>query len=368
MIVIFTKYLIKETIKSQLAILFILMLVFFCQKMVKIIEVVSGCDIPTSLIFSLLGLGMSEMAQLILPLTLFLGLFITLSRLHSESEIVVMHACGLGKIVLIRVALVLSIITAFFAALNVIWISPWSYRHQAKILLEVKANPSITSLLSGQFQSSRHGNYVLFLGIVKEKKCKNIFFAQLKLNNKSPSYILIANKAHIFRREDGSQIITLYKGTKYEGSALPQRFRITQFSKYQAIINHQLVSINNNDAEQFSIKTLWKTSSPEACAELHWRLTVVVSIVIMAIMVVPLSAVNPRQGRMLSIIPAMMLYLIFFLLQTSLRSNGSKGKLDPMSWMWFSNGVYLLIAILLNMWDSVLGRWLRHKLHRKEAT
>jgi len=88
----------------------------------------------------------------------------------------------------------------------------------------------------------------------------------------------------------------------------------------------------------------------------------VVSVLIMALMVVPLSVVNPRQGRVLSMLPALLLYLVFFLLQSSLRSNGAKGKLDPMIWMWFTNLVYFAIAMVLNLWDSLPARKLRARL------
>ncbi len=54
---------------------------------------------------SLLGLGVPEMAQLILPLSLFLGLLMTLGKLYTESEITVMHACGLSKAVLVKAAI-----------------------------------------------------------------------------------------------------------------------------------------------------------------------------------------------------------------------------------------------------------------------
>ena len=74
----------------------------------------------------------------------------------------------------------------------------------------------------------------------------------------------------------------------------------------------------------------------------------------MALMVVPLSVVNPRQGRVLSMLPAMLLYLVFFLLQTSIKSNGGKGKIDPMIWTWVVNGLYLLLAVGLNLWDRCL--------------
>jgi lipopolysaccharide export system permease protein len=52
-------------------------------------------------------------------------------------------------------------------------------------------------------------------------------------------------------------------------------------------------------------------------------------------------------------LPAMLLYLIYFLLQTSIRSNGAKGKLDPMVWTWFVNSLYILLALGLNLWDTV---------------
>lgn len=61
-------------------------------------------------------------------------------------------------------------------------------------------------------------------------------------------------------------------------------------------------------------------------------------------------------------LPAILLYLIFFTVQTSLRSNAGKGKLDPMLWLWLVNGVYFAIALALNLWDTVPMRKLRARL------
>ena len=101
------------------------------------------------------------------------------------------------------------------------------------------------------------------------------------------------------------------------------------------------------------MRTLWNTDTDRARAELNWRITLVFTVFMMALMVVPLSVVNPRQGRVLSMLPAMLLYLLFFLIQTSLKSNGGKGKLDPTLWMWTVNLIYLALAIVLNLWDTV---------------
>lgn len=112
---------------------------------------------------------------------------------------------------------------------------------------------------------------------------------------------------------------------------------------------------------------LWHSNETESIAEFHWRLTLIFSVVIMAVMVVPLSEVNPRQGRVLSMLPAMLLYLVFFLLQSSLHSNGEKGKVDPLIAMWSVNGVYLGLAILLNIWDTLPMRKFRARFKKGVA-
>ena len=137
---IIIRYLVRETLKSQLAILFILLLIFFCQKLVRILGAAVDGDIPANLVLSLLGLGVPEMAQLILPLSLFLGLLMTLGKLYTESEITVMHACGLSKAVLVKAAMILAVFTAIVAAVNVMWAGPWSSRHQDEVLAEAKVN------------------------------------------------------------------------------------------------------------------------------------------------------------------------------------------------------------------------------------
>nr|WP_244866335.1 LPS export ABC transporter permease LptF [Photorhabdus heterorhabditis] len=354
---------IRETLKSQVAILFVLLLIFFCQRLVEILGAAVEGNIPANLVISLLGLGVPEMAQLILPLSLFLGVLMTFSKLYTESEITVMHACGLGKRVLVVSALILALLTSALAAVNVIWMIPWSSKYQEQVLADAKANPSLAAIIEGKFKPSDNGNLVLYIGSVHGDKFKNVFLAQLRpVDNQRPS-VVISDGGHMVERPDGRQEVILNHGMRYEGTAMLRDFRITEFNNYQAVVGHQVSAVDGDKVEQKSITQLWRDNDKDSRAEFHWRLTLVLSVLIMAMMVVPLSVVNPRQGRVLSMLPAMLLYLIFFLLQSSLRSNGSKGKLDPLIWMWVVNGAYLMLALVLNIWDTVPMRriWSRLK-------
>ncbi|MGU9866760.1 MULTISPECIES: LPS export ABC transporter permease LptF [Kluyvera] len=364
---IIIRYLVRETLKSQLAILFILLLIFFCQKLVRILGAAVDGDIPTNLVLSLLGLGVPEMAQLILPLSLFLGLLMTLGKLYTESEITVMHACGLSKAVLVKAAMVLALFTGIVAAVNVMWAGPWSSRHQDEVLAEAKANPGMAALAQGQFQQSTDGNSVLFIEGVNGASFHDVFLAQLRPKGTARPSVVVADTGQLSQRKDGSQVVTLNQGTRFEGTAMLRDFRITDFKNYQAIIGHQAVAADPTDTEQMNMSTLWNTDNDRARAELHWRITLVLTVFIMALMVVPLSVVNPRQGRVLSMLPAMLLYLVFFLLQTSLKSNAGKGKIDPAIWMWAVNLAYLALAVMLNLWDTVPMRRVRARFTHKGA-
>ncbi|MEG1211900.1 MAG: LPS export ABC transporter permease LptF [Leclercia sp.] len=364
---IIIRYLVRETLKSQLAILFILLLIFFCQKLVRILGAAVDGDIPTNLVLSLLGLGVPEMAQLILPLSLFLGLLMTLGKLYTESEITVMHACGLSKAVLVKAAMLLALFTGIVAAVNVMWAGPVSSRHQDEVLAEAKANPGMAALAQGQFQQATDGSSVLFIESVDGSRFNDVFLAQIRTKGNARPSVVVADSGQLSQGKDGSQIVTLNKGTRFEGTALLRDFRITDFQNYQAIIGHQTVALDPSDTEQMNMRTLINTDTNRARAELHWRLTLVFTVFMMALMVVPLSVVNPRQGRVLSMLPAMLLYLVFFLLQTSIKSNGGKGKIDPVFWTWAINGLYLLLAVALNLWDTVPMRRVRARLMRKGA-
>lgn len=192
---IIIRYLVRETLKSQIAILFILLLIFFCQNLVRVLGDAVDGDVPTNLVLSLLALGVPKMAQLILPLSLFLGLLMTLGRLYTESEITVMHACGLGKRTLIIAAMVLALFTAAAAAANVFWIGPWASSHQDEVIAEAKANPSVAGLAEGQFKPSQDGNSVLFIGNVKGNTFNDVFLAQLRPNGNQRPSVVVAEHA-----------------------------------------------------------------------------------------------------------------------------------------------------------------------------
>ncbi len=362
--IIIIRYLIRETLKTQISILFILILIFFSQKTINILTSAVHGNIPSDLIFSLLWLGIPEMAKFIFPLSLLIGLLMSYRKFHIDSEIIVMYACGLGKKLLVIAALILALFTALFATVNVIWMLPWSEKYQEKILKDAKTNPSLAGIVKGQFKITKDKNIVFYVSDIKGKNFTNIFMAQLLPSNNQLPSLVIAENGLIREDEKGNKIVVLDKGTRYEGTVLLPDFRITNFKDYQAVIDYKETIVKGDKIKQKDMLKLWCSRDLQSKVEFHWRLTLVISVFIMALIVVPLSQVNYRQGRVLNIFPSMFIYMIFFLSQSTVYSNSEKSEIDSRIMMWLLNGIFLLLSIILNIWDTVLIRRLRNKFYK----
>ena len=181
------------------------------------------------------------------------------------------------------------------------------------MLAEAKANPGMAALAQGQFQQATDGNSVLFIESVDGSKFNDVFLAQLRpKGNARPSVGGGRFRSSWLSSKDGSQIVTLNKGTRFEGTAMLRDFRITDFQNYQAIIGHQAVSARSGRIPSRWICAHCGTPTPTERAQSSTGVfTLVFTVFMMALMVVPLSVVNPRQGRVLSMLPAMLLYLIY---------------------------------------------------------
>lgn len=361
---IIRRYLVKETLKTQGAILFILLLIFFSQKLIRILSSAIEGNIPRDLIMPLLVLGVSNMADLILPLSLFLGVLVTFGRLYSDSEMVAMHACGVKKNLNYQVVFFLCILTCALTTINCIWFGPWSSLKQDQLVENAKINPSLAGLLAGQFQQTPDGNSVIYISNVDKNNLENVFIAKINPKDNQRPSIIIANKGKTGNDAQGNQIITLDDANRYEGTAQLKDFRITNFHNYMGIIKPKELNSNNdeiNDVQQLGLTDLYETKTIKSKAEFYWRLTLIISVPLMAFLVIPLSISNPRQGRLAQILPALLLYLVYFLLASSIKANAGKGRLDPALWFYIINLGYFVLAIILNCWDNLFMRKIRLK-------
>ena len=236
---IIVRYLIRETLKSQFAVFFVLFLVFLSQKFISVLADASDGDIPASMIVSIVGLNMPAMGLLMLPLSLYVGILLTFGRLYAESEITVMNATGIGNKFLVHAALYLAVITGAIAAFNSLYLSPWSQEKVTQLLEKVTATSSIDLLKKGQFQPAPDGSAVVFVDDIKDKKLTNVFVAQAQPRDSIRPSVMFANSGVVQEFPDGRQMLTLKDGVRYEGIPNSLDYRNTDYDEYSALIGQR---------------------------------------------------------------------------------------------------------------------------------
>jgi lipopolysaccharide export system permease protein len=104
---------------------------------------------------------------------------------------------------------------------------------------------------------------------------------------------------------------------------------------------------------------LLSDSSPEARAELIWRLGLPLSALVLCLLAIPLSFVNPRAGRSLNLIVAALLYMVYSNLLSIVQAWVAQEKVPPSIGLWVMHAVMLGLAIVMLRWRQSVRSPLR---------
>lgn len=349
---ILSRYIFRETMKTQVAVLGILLMIFLSQSFIRFLSRAARGSVPTQLVSELLALSVPSMAMLILPLSLFIAILFAHGRLYAESEMTVMRAVGIGPGWIMRSSLGLALLTMLIAAGNTFWLTPWAERQQAELLDEAKADPGLFALDSGRFINLDDGKVVAYIEGLEGKESKQLsrlYVLQQGKGNEGPS-VVISDAGHIGHDESGEQWLTLSDGRRYEGPNAKGEFKISEFKRYQARISGREVVSSRRKVTAWDNSELLGSDDPKARAEWQWRLALPLSIPVLTLIVVPMAMVNPRQGRYAKLLPAVLLYLSYFLLLSAAKSALERGSLPVWPGVHLVPLLFLLlIALPLNL-------------------
>ncbi|XOV80407.1 MAG: LPS export ABC transporter permease LptF [Aestuariibacter sp.] len=343
------RYLLKETLKSQLAVFFVLMAIFVTQRFVRVLAEASNGDIPAGLVLGFLALKMPVLAALILPLSVFLGIMLAHGRLYVDSEMTVMRACGVSEWYVARVMLLLSVFMAGITAILTLWLAPMAMETEYNLEQQLASESGLSALLPGRFEETANKQAVLFVqDIDSNNQLQNVFVAQHDPDNASEQvHIVYSSGGFVREAPDGSQKLVLTDGLQYEGKHGQRDYRVVQFEEYQVQIAEEQAEQKRRKLESYSTAQLMDEDSIGAIAEFQWRIAIPLSIPFLVLIAVPLSAVDPRQGRFGKLFPGIMLYLGYFMLLMAGRKVLEDGKIPPTLGLWWVHSVILMIGITL---------------------
>lgn len=343
------RYLLKETLKAQVAIFLILMAIFITLRFVRVLGDATDGEIPADLVIGFLTLYSPVLASLLLPISFFLGIMIAHGRFYVDSEMTVLRACGVSEWYVTRITLLLSCILALVTASITMYAAPLAVEQEYQLREQAGAQSGIAAIIPGRFQQTGSSDVVIFVHDVdtSENSLRKIFLSTVNTESNETLQLVYAESGEIEVLNDGTQLLTLYNGQQSIGVRGTKAFQTVTFDTYRIQVGERAPNQVRRKVAATPTLSLIQSDDLAAVAEWQWRLAIPLSLPFLTLLAVPLSSVNPRQGRFGKLFPGILLYLGYFLLLMAARKALEDGKLPQQIGLWWVHGIMLFIGFVL---------------------
>jgi lipopolysaccharide export system permease protein len=366
------RYLIAEVFKSQLSIFVVLMTIFASQKFVRILADASDGDIPSQVVASVIVLNLPQLAGLILPLSVFLGVLLAYGRIYADSEMTIFHACGISEWYVTRVTLVFTSFMALITAIVTLYFSPMAAEYEYQVTEQAEAKAGLSSIIAGRFQEAGNGKSVIFVEGLNSgnTRLERVFLAQMPIRandgmdgvtgalskpQSKQATIVYSQSGHVKDENTGEQKLVLNQGRRYQGEVDQPGYEVVEFGQYEIQITEQQVERKRRKISAAPTSSLWNDDGLDAAAELHWRIGIPIAVLVLTFIAVPMSAVKPRQGKFAKLMPALAIYLGYFILLILGKSAIDDGKVPSVIGLWWVHVTALFVGSLLILKGRPIG-------------
>ncbi|TRO33302.1 LPS export ABC transporter permease LptF [Pseudomonas sp. ALS1131] len=357
------RYLSREVLVTLSAVSAVLLVIIMSGRFIKYLAQAAQGVLDPGVLFLIMGYRIPGFLQLILPLGLFLGFLLAYGRLYLDSEMTVLSATGVSQQRLTAYSMAPALIVALLVGWLSLGLAPQGVASVARILSEQDALTELDTLVPGRFQSLRDGSRVTYSQELSpdRSELRGVFMSEKRFSTDGRSErgitVLVAESGRQEIQDDGSRYLILENGYRYDGEPGEADYRAIQYDTYGVLLPKPEVAIEASEREATPTRELLGSSDPRMQAELQWRLSLPLLVFIVTLLAVPLSKVNPRQGRFLKLLPAIFLYMAYLGLLIAARGALDKGRLPAALGLWWVHAIFFAIGLLLLYWERLSLWW-----------
>ena len=305
----------KEAALTSAAIAFVLFVLIFFIGFSQAIGKVAVGKSTSDILLQLLALRMLGMSDLILSLSLFLGVLFTMSRWYQDSEMTVLSACGVSVLQLLRPIALLALMFALMEAVASFYLAPYSERHSARIQQLSKERLSLAGVRPGAFSEQGSGHNVLYAERINDQgQLENIFISSGrpgKPADQKRAVIVAAYGQELTDASTGQEYLQLIDGKSYEGSPGLTDFRIIKFGSYKLRLHSAATTSFYSRTKAMTSSALWASDQILLKAEWQWRLARPIATIIVAFIALALAYSEPRRSRLGNLFVAVLIFFVY---------------------------------------------------------
>ena len=347
------RYITRIVVTLFFAVILIIGLIVFGNQFVLIAQDSIELGVPIQELMPLAYYNMTRDFPFIFSLSLFLAIILAVSQLYKNSEAIVMNSLGLGDkqfIIFLRPLVIVSFIIILFLTTTAV---PWS-KQQKNLIEEANKNASeFTFIKEGEFEEFKDGEIVFYASessTPDSEALQNMEEIFISARSEKNSIIVLASEAIKFTDPETKNVyLRLKDGTRYQDITGNKSKVILNFDQYdlQIISGDMLNTVPQYTAIQ-GIKTLelFNREGLLVNAELQWRLSAPISLLILSVLGVLLGKTSPRSGRSIGLLIGSVIFMLYNNGLLIAKSSIERGELNPIIGLWSVHLSVLLLTLI----------------------
>lgn len=347
---IFQRALRRELASTAGAVFTALFTISITWMLIKILGQAAGGKIASGDVVALIGFAALKYLPNILTLTGFISVLLVITRSYQDSEMVVWFASGLSLSRWISPILSFGLPIVLLTGLLSFIVTPWAIGQSAEFEERFQQREDISRISPGKFMESASANRIFFVeGISGDAtKVQNIFVNTLQNGRVS---VIVAKEGATEIDSRGDKFVVMQKGRRYDGVPNQADFEMMEFERYGMLVaDRSQTLVDNKSARSLSTSALLEDLSGSNKGELLWRIAAPLMCLLLMLLAVPLGFVNPRAGRSVNLMVALLLYYTYNNMVSIFQE---KVKQDYFSFAfawWPMHVIAMLIIGLLFFW------------------
>ncbi len=341
---IVNRALVREVLQTSVAVTFVILSIFVVVRSLGFLQQAVRGDVPVEAILTLVVLKTVGYLDVIIPLMMYIAILMVLGRWNRDNEMVVLAASGISPVNFLKPLSVLVVIVGGLVALFSFWLTPLAIKKGFDVEQEYRNRSEVTGVIPGTFMETKKGRGVYFVEAFDREadRYENVFVYKSSFSKEG----IVVSK-YAFQREDeltNDRFLVLKNGTRYEGNPGQPDYRIVDFETYALRIEPKSHLSLLPPVKGRPTAVIFRDTHPALISEWHWRVAKVIMVPILAVFALSLSFVNPRQGRMPSMILAFMAYFLYTNFLGFSVAMLSKSRFDPNVGLWWVHAIFLFLA------------------------
>lgn len=340
-----SRYVLREAFGSSLLVLVVLLAILMSNQIAEILGDAAARTLPENAVLEVFILTFLRYLTLLAPIALLLGIMLALARLNRDSEMAALSSCGVGPAKLLRPIGLLTILLAALTAWLALVEMPQASRRIEEIRFAAREEVDIAGIEAGRFMSLDSGRTVLYARDVRSNVLYDVF-----IEREEDGRIVVITAERGERVEDpvtGEIMIRLYNGRRTEGKPGEARFLIAEFAEHGMPVGFDERDELEASAAVEPTSRLIRSRDPAHIAELQWRLSTPLSLLVLALLAVPLSRSSPREGRYARVGVGLLIYVIYANLLSIARIAVERGEIPPWVGIWSVHALLGLVALMM---------------------